>query len=471
MSLRINPAIVRAYDLRGIARDQLRLEDAWLLGFAYATVARSRGLLRIAVGRDGRLTSPELEAGLIAGLTAGGMHVHRIGLGPTPQVYFAVRALGLDGGIMVTASHNPSDHNGFKVLLGTEPVYGVQLQTLVATEPQSAPGGCVQEMSVTEAYIQRLAALGAGMRDMKVVWDCGNGSVGAVIDELTSRLPGRHVLLNVEVDGRFPAHHPDPSVAENLYQLQLAVREEGADLGIAFDGDGDRIGIVDENGAIFDSDHLLLLLATDVLAQQPGAAIVADVKCSSVLFDGILRRGGRPIMAPSGYVHVRDAMLRERAPLAGEMSGHIFFADCWCRTDDALYVAVRTLGALTRQRCTIESFRASLPATASTSEIRISCPEERKSAVVREIGERVATSGAIVNCVDGIRVTTENGWWLLRASGTESKLTVRCEAGDPHALERLCREVIGHLELSGVPSASEITAATRPWRSGERSNL
>ncbi|HEY8507470.1 MAG TPA: phosphomannomutase/phosphoglucomutase, partial [Steroidobacteraceae bacterium] len=369
------------------------------------------------------------------------------------------------------ASHNPSDHNGFKVLLGTEPVYGTQLQALIATEPESAPGGCVQEMSIRGAYVQRLAALGAGMRGMNVVWDCGNGSVGAVIEELTSRLPGRHVLLNVEVDGRFPAHHPDPSVAENLYQLQSAVREQGAELGIAFDGDGDRIGIVDENGSVFDSDHLLLLLATDVLAQQPGAAIVADVKCSSVLFDGIVRRGGRPVMAPSGYVHVREAMLRERAPLAGEMSGHVFFADCWCRTDDALYVAMRTLGALSRMRCTIESFRASLPATASTSEIRLSCPEERKAAVVREVGERVAMSGATMNCADGIRVTTESGWWLLRASGTESRLTVRCEAVDPYSLEKLCLEVIRHLEASGVPCAREIAAAMRPWRSGERRNL
>ncbi len=453
---RINPAVVRSYDLRGRVGEQLRLSDAHALGLAYAAVAHSQRRRRIAVCRDGRLTSPDLESALVTGLVEGGLHVQRLGLGPTPELYFAVYAGKLDGGIMVTGSHNPPDQNGFKLIFDGEPIFGHALRALVEQVPTRREGGSVDDLVIdgvapSQAYVERLAALGAGAPPLHVVWDCGSGAVGAVIGALTSRLPGRHTLLNADVDGRFPAHHPDPSVAENLADLQAAVRLEGADVGIAFDGDGDRIGVVDSTGAIIWPDQLLLLLALESLAAQRGVPVVADVKSSRVLFDEVERHGGRAIMAPSGYVRVRAAMLREKAPLAGEMSGHIFFADCWHSTDDALFVALRVLLAVGRLGRGLADFRQSLPQTAATPELRLPCPEHRKEQVVREVAARLAfCDGVRIDTTDGLRVTTEDGWWLLRASGTESKLTARCEAADNDALDRLQRALIAQLVRSGI---------------------
>jgi phosphomannomutase len=454
---RINPAIVRSYDIRGCVGRQLSLGDAHTRGLAYASVARSQHKRYIAVGRDGRLTSPELESVLVDALVAGGMQVRRLGLGPTPQLYFAVCAGCLDGGIMVTGSHNPPDQNGFKLVLEGEPVCGPALQALVMTAPTRAPGGGVadvqaHEINSTHAYVSALARLGAqAPASLHVVWDCGNGAVGSVIGALTERLPGRHTLLNSTVDGRFPAHHPDPAVADNLRQLQLAVVADRADLGIAFDGDGDRIGVIDSSGAIVWPDQLLLLLALEALEKRNGVAVVADVKSSRVLFEEVERRGGRPIMAPSGYVRVRAAMLRESAPLAGEMSGHIFFEDCWRATDDALFVAMRLLVALGRFGCSLREFRQSLPPTAATPELRVHCPDHRKAQVIDEVSARVGSSDGIhIDKTDGLRVTTEDGWWLLRASGTEPKLTARCEAADSAGLARLQRTLMSQLARSGV---------------------
>jgi phosphomannomutase len=285
---------------------------------------------------------------------------------------------------------------------------------------------------------------------LNVVWDCGNGAMGAVIGNVTERLPGRHILLNSRVDGRFPAHHPDPAIAENLRELQTAVREQRADLGIAFDGDGDRIGVVDSTGHIIWPDQLLLFLATDVLATLPHATIVGDVKSSRLLFDGVRDLGGRAVMAPSGYVLVREAMLREVAHLAGEMSGHILFADCWHRTDDALFAAVKVLVAIGRQNRSLVQFRTSLPPTVATAELRLPCAERRKSVVMREVAERLQRAGAGLDTTDGLRVTTPEGWWLLRTSGTESKLTARCEASDAEGLEALKRELASQLRQSGI---------------------
>jgi phosphomannomutase len=453
VSTRINPAVVRSYDIRGVFGRELGLGDAHSLGLAYASMARREKRRVIAVGRDGRISSPALEQALVEGLVAGGMHVHRIGLGPTPQLYFSIHAFGLDGGLMVTGSHNGSGENGFKLLLGGEPVYGAALQKLVTAECTAALHGRVSHLPTADSYVERLAAAGADTEPFKVVWDCGNGAVGALIGALTRRLPGLHILLNANVDGSFPAHHPDPAVAANMRQLQAAVIEQRADLGIAFDGDGDRIGVVDGTGAIIWPDQLLLLLARDVLAARPAAAIVADVKSSRVLFDGIARLGGRAVMAPSGYVLIRDAMLRAAAPLAGEMSGHIIFADAWYGTDDALYVAMRTLAALSRRRESLAAFRRSLPPTAATPEFRLACPDARKRDVVRQVAARLARAGANVDTTDGVRVTTKEGWWLLRASGTEPKLTVRCEAADEAGLERVRGDLIAQLRSSGIETA------------------
>jgi phosphomannomutase len=444
----INPEAVRAYDLRGVVGRQLDRGDARQLGLAYASWLRAQGLRRIAVGRDGRLSSPDLERALVEGLIAGGMLVHRIGLGPTPQLHFAVHAYGLDGGIMVTGSHNPREENGFKLMIGSEPVHGETLRALVATPASPAAGGGALDFPVTKAYVTQLQAQVRAGRPT-VVWDCGNGAVGALIKGLTRGLAGRHFLLNSRVDGRFPAHHPDPSIAANLRELRAMVLAHEADLGIAFDGDGDRLGVVDETGTIVWPDQVLLLLAAEVLRGAPEACIVADVKSSRVLFDGVARLGGRPVMAPSGYVRVRDAMRREDAPLAGEMSGHIFFADCWQGTDDALFAAMRLLDCLGHAGRTLGEFRRSLPATAATPELRIPCPDGRKAEVLRCVAERLARAGAQADTTDGLRVTEPEGWWLLRASGTEPKLTIRCEAADESGLERLREVVGGHLRACG----------------------
>ena len=445
---RINPEAIRSYDLRGVVGRQLDLGDARQLGLAYATWVRALGLRRIAVGRDGRLSSPDLERALVEGLVAGGMLVHRIGLGPTPQLHYAVHAYGLDGAIMVTGSHNPREENGFKLMIRMEPVHGETLRALVAGAASRATGGTSVDFPVSQAYVARLQSQVRAGR-LTVVWDCGNGAVGALIKRLTQTLPGRHFLLNARVDGHFPAHHPDPAVAANLRELRSMVLAHEADLGIAFDGDGDRLGVVDESGTIVWPDQVLSLLATEALRAAPGACIVGDVKSSRVLFEEIARLGGRPVMAPSGYVRVREAMQREHAPLAGEMSGHVFFAECWQGTDDALFAAVRLLDCVAHRGGTLGEFRRSLPPTAATPELRIPCLEARKPEVLRRVAERLAAAGAQVDTTDGLRVTEPDGWWLLRASGTEAKLTIRCEAADEIGLERLRAAVAAHLQACG----------------------
>ncbi len=444
------PAAVRAYDVRGRVGDPLRIEHGRSLGLAYAALARAQGLRRIAVGRDGRLTSPALEAELVAGLADGGMEVTRIGLGPTPMTAFAVRTLGLDGGVVVTASHNPPDENGFKIMLGAERIHGAALRSLAASAGRPAPGGSVGDADVRDPYLERLLAAAADAPALAVAWDAGSGATGEVVERLAARLPGRHVLLSTRVDGRFPDHHPDPAVESNLEPLKAAVLREGCDLGVAFDGDGDRIGVVDETGAVIWADQLLLFLAGELLREHPGATVVGDVKSSGVLFRGVEALGGRAVVAPSGYVLIREAMRREGALLAGELSGHVFFADRWDGTDDALYVAVRLLCALGRTRAPLSAFRRALPPMLTTPELRIACPEPRKAEVVAEVAARTAGRGGRYDPELGLTVTGPDGWWLLRASGTEPKLTCRCEAPDAAALERLRADLRAELSASGV---------------------
>ena len=450
---RFDPTVLREYDIRGTVGETLTPADAQAVGRAYARMAAEAGGSRIAVGFDGRLSSPALEAALVEGLAAGGMSVARIGLGPTPMLYFAVYHLDLDGGIMVTGSHNPPDQNGFKLMLGKAPLFGERLQRLgrIAAAGDYIDGaGRAELRSVTEAYLDRLVSTFSGGRPLKVAWDAGNGAAGGVMAALTARLPGRHLLLNERVDGTFPAHHPDPTVPENLVQLQELVTREGCDLGIAFDGDGDRIGVVDGDGRILWADQLLVLLARAVLAEHPGAAILADVKASQVLFDEIARAGGRPMMERTGHSLLRSRLAELGAPLAGEMSGHIFFADRYYGFDDALYVAVRLLSILAAADWTLAEFRAALPAVVNTPEIRFDCPEERKFAVVREVHERLRARGAEVIDIDGVRVKTQDGWWLLRASNTQAVLVARCEARDEAGLERLRRTLAAELAEAGI---------------------
>ncbi|HEX2114309.1 MAG TPA: phosphomannomutase/phosphoglucomutase [Alphaproteobacteria bacterium] len=450
-SARINPALRRSYDLRGVFGKTLTVDDAYGVGCAFAALAHDSSLSRIAVSRDGRLSSPALEAALVDGLRRGGMHVFRLPLGPTPLLSFTIHRLGLDGGIMVTGSHNPPDQNGFKLLLdGTEPVFGSALDMLWGIEPVERSGGRVEDTDISSEYLSALAAEVMAVTPVTITWDSGNGATGGIVERLEHRIPGKHFKLYTEIDGRFPNHHPDPAVAKNLSDLAATVVHSGSDLGIAFDGDGDRIGVVDSAGEIVWPDQLLLLLARDVLRERPGSTVVADVKSSGVLFDGIAAAGGRALMGPSGYVLVRERMLQAAAPIAGEMSGHIFFGDRWHHADDGLYVAMRTIRALAHARMSLEEFRESLPPVFATPEIRLPCPDDRKAEVIEHIAQRLG--GAKVDRTDGLRVTEEGGWWLLRASGTEAKLTARCEAQDAASLKQLKSSLGAALREAGLPA-------------------
>ncbi|HEV2187405.1 MAG TPA: phosphomannomutase/phosphoglucomutase [Stellaceae bacterium] len=460
MPHRFDPTILREYDIRGIVGTTLFPADAEAVGRAFATTLAEGGRRRVAVGYDGRLTSPELEAALVEGLAAGGVDVVRIGRGPTPMLYFAAATLEVDGGVMVTGSHNPPDHNGFKMVLGGKPFYGDRIQQLgevaqTIGEPSGKPGQ-VEERSVFEEYVVRLRQDFHGGRLLKVAWDCGNGATGEVVSALLDRLPGEHLLMNWEIDGRFPAHHPDPTVPENLVQLQRAVTDQDGeygiafDLGIAFDGDGDRIGVVDAKGRILWGDQLMVILARDVLRRLPGAPILADVKASQVLFDEIARAGGRPMMGQTGHSLIKARMAETGAPLAGEMSGHIFFADGYYGFDDAVYVAVRLLDVLARTGESLAAMVDRLPTTFNTPELRLDCDESRKFAIVAEIAERLRRDGAEVIDIDGVRVKSEDGWWLIRASNTQAVIVARAEAASPDGLARLKQRIVEELGASGM---------------------
>jgi phosphomannomutase len=458
MPHRFDPTILREYDIRGIVGTTLFPADAHALGRVFATVLGKAGGHRVAVGYDGRLTSPELEAALVEGLTEGGADVVRIGRGPTPMLYYAAATPGdyggVDGGIMVTGSHNPPDHNGFKIVLGGKPFFGDAIQEVgqmaLALGPADAARGQVEEHSVFEAYVERLARDYDGTRALSVAWDCGNGATGEVVTRLVPKLPGQHTLINETIDGTFPAHHPDPTVPENLVQLQQAVAAGHCDLGIAFDGDGDRIGVVDAKGRILWGDQLLIFLARDVLVHRHGAPIIADVKASQVLFDEIARAGGKPVMSQTGHSLIKTRLAETGAPLAGEMSGHIFFADRYYAFDDAVYVAVRLLGVLARAEESLADMLDKLPAVFNTPELRIPCEEARKFAAVEEVRERLRRRGAEMVDIDGVRVRTPEGWWLLRASNTQAVVVVRAESTSEAGLERLKQQLGAELAASGL---------------------
>jgi phosphomannomutase len=454
MSHHLDPTILREYDIRGIVGQTLSAADASAIGRAYAVTLGEAGGRRAAVGYDGRLTSPELEAALVEGLAMEGVDVVRIGLGPTPMLYYAAATLGVDGGVMVTGSHNPPDHNGFKFVLQGKSFYGASIQRLGETarrlEAPQRPRGRIEEQAIRDGYVERLARDYHGDRPLTVAWDPGNGATGDVVQQLTARLPGRHILLNERIDGTFPAHHPDPTIPENLVQLQEVVENEGCDLGIAFDGDGDRIGVVDSRGRIFWGDQLMVVLARDVLRRHPGAPILADVKASQVLFDEIARMGGRPVMAVTGHSLMKAKLAELGAPLAGEMSGHIFFADGYYGYDDAIYVAVRLLDILSNARLGLAEMRDQLPSVVNTPELRFPCPENRKFEVVREVRDRLRQAKAEMNDIDGVRVRTSDGWWLLRASNTQAVLVARAESATADGLARLKRELAAELAASGL---------------------
>ena len=452
MSHEFNPTILREYDVRGVVGQTLFPADARALGRSYAALAVSEGAKTVAVGRDGRTHSPELEAALIEGLTAGGLDVVRIGMGPSPMLYFAAATLPVDGGIQVTGSHNPADYNGFKMLLKGRSVFGAEIQALGkrARDGDWSQGqGNVSDTDIEDAYVDRLIH-GFDGGAYRIGWDAGNGAGGPVLEKLVKKLPGEHHLLYTDVDGNFPNHHPDPTVEANLADLKKLVADKGLDFGIAFDGDADRIGAVDSMGRVIWGDQIVMILAGPVLTALPGSTIIADVKASQTLFDRIAELGGKPLMWNTGHSLIKAKMKETGAPLAGEMSGHIFFKHEWYGFDDALYAAVRLIRAVTDSGKSLTQLKSEMPISVATPELRFQVDETRKFAVIDEVGARLAADGASVDKTDGVRVKTGDGWWLLRASNTQDVLVARAEAKDEAGLKRLTDAIDAQLAASGI---------------------
>ena len=450
-----HPTSLREYDIRGIVGQTLFPADAYAIGRVFGSMVSRGGGSTVAVGYDGRLSSPELEEHLVAGLKASGMAVTRVGRGPTPMLYYTATTKGTDGAVMVTGSHNPPNYNGFKMMLGKKPFFGPKIKelgTLAASgDVVAETTGTSEFLDIKEDYVARLVQdWDGGDRELKVVWDNGNGAAGEVLRALVKHLPGTHTLLCDEIDGNFPVHHPDPTVPKNLELLIKTVLDQGADIGIAFDGDADRIGLVDDTGKILFGDQMMVVLARDVLKRHPGGVIIADVKASQVLFDEVAKAGGTPLMWKTGHSLIKAKMAETGSPLAGEMSGHIFFADKWYGFDDALYAGVRVLGILARGDQKLSTIRNALPHVINTPELRFDCDDTRKFGVIEEVATRLRAEGANVAETDGVRVLTEDGWWLLRASNTQAVLVARCEAETEAGLDRLKAILVTQLEASGL---------------------
>ena len=447
-----DPTSLREYDIRGIVGKSLGTADATAIGRGFATRVRRAGGTRVAVGYDGRTSSPELEAALVGGLTAGGVDVVRVGMGPTPMLYYAEATLEVDGGIQITGSHNPAEYNGFKMVLQHKPFFGADIQDLakLAAEGDWEEGeGTVSDYFIEDDYVGRLMAGYAGGA-YRIGWDAGNGAAGPVIEKLVKLLPGEHHTIFTDVDGRFPNHHPDPTEERNLADLKKLVADKGLDMGFAFDGDGDRIGAIDGTGRVIWGDQILSVLAEPVLKELPGATIIADVKASQALFDRVRELGGEPVMWKTGHSLIKTKMKETDAPLAGEMSGHIFFAHDYYGFDDAQYAAVRLIRAVHMIGKSMTEIRGAMPALVNTPEMRFQVDESRKFAVVDEVLDRLETSGADVNRTDGARVSTPDGWWLLRASNTQDVLVARAEAKDQAGLDRLIAQIDEQLAASGL---------------------
>ena len=459
MSYRFDPTVLREYDIRGIIGETLGADDARAIGRSFATLLRRAGGRKIAVGYDGRVSSPMLEHALVEGLTASGCDVVRVGMGPTPMLYYAESSMeDVDGGIQITGSHNPANYNGFKMVFQGRPFFGTDIRGLGELAEQGAwldGTGEVEQREIIGDYIARLlegldGIDPARLASLKVGWDAGNGAAGPALELLAARLPGEHHTLYTDIDGNFPNHHPDPTVEANLADLKRLVADKRLDFGVAFDGDGDRIGVVDGEGRVIWGDQLLMIYAEDLLQRRPGATIIADVKASRALFDRVAALGGQPVMWKTGHSLIKSKMKETHAPLAGEMSGHVFFADEYYGFDDALYAGVRLIAAVARLGKSVTELRAAMPEMVNTPELRFQVDEARKFAAIDEIKARLQGTDAQVNDTDGVRVTGADGWWLLRASNTQDVLVARAESDSEEGLGRLVAQIDEQLALSGL---------------------
>lgn len=462
--MKINPSIFREYDVRGIAGKDLSPEFAEALGRAYARYisgrkpVAGRQKLTVSIGQDCRLTSESYASALSKGMRAGGLDVIRLGTCATPLTYFSVYHLDLDGGIMVTGSHNPSDYNGFKICVGRDTIHGHQIQELRALmEREQKEGATAASAAGTESgyaiippYIDYLCKNARPLKPKKVVLDAGNGTAATIAPELFTRLGAEVIELYCTLDGRFPNHHPDPTVPANLKDLVAKVRSEKADFGVAFDGDSDRIGVVDETGRILFGDELMVVFSRDVLKDNPGATIISEVKSSNRLYNDVAAKGGKPIMWKTGHSLIKSKMKETKAALAGEMSGHIFFADRFFGFDDAIYAAMRVFEIASAHGKPFSSLISDLPPAVATPEIRVDCDEDKKFALVEQTKRRLAAiSGLQINDIDGVRADFGDGWGLVRASNTQPVLVLRFEAPSQGRLDEIRKVVEAQLREAG----------------------
>jgi phosphomannomutase len=468
MTHQFHSTVLREYDIRGIIGETLGPDDARAIGRGFATLLRQEigeeAEIKVAVGYDGRISSPLLEHALVEGLNASGVDVVRVGMGPTPMLYYAeASAEDVQGGIQITGSHNPANYNGFKMVFQGRPFFGADIQELgrLAREGAWADGvGTSERREVLDDYIARMLQGLEGidreaLAKLRIGWDSGNGAAGPALEALTALLPGEHYLLFTEVDGNFPNHHPDPTEEKNLADLKALVAEKQLDFGVAFDGDGDRIGAIDGEGRVIWGDQLLAIYAEDLLRQLPGATIIADVKASRALFERVAELGGKPLMWKTGHSLIKSKMKETGAPLAGEMSGHVFFAHEYYGYDDALYAAIRLIAASARLGKSVTELRGEMPPMVNTPELRFQVDESRKFAVIDEVKDRLAGTGADVDATDGVRVSTSDGWWLLRASNTQDVLVARAESADQAGLDRLMAQIDAQLAASGLERGAQ----------------
>ncbi|QQN73366.1 phosphoglucomutase/phosphomannomutase PgmG [Croceicoccus sp. YJ47] len=462
MAHTFDSTVLREYDIRGIIGETLGPDDARAIGRGFATLLRQAGGRKVAVGYDGRVSSPTLEHALCEGLTASGCDVVRVGMGPTPMLYYAeASSEDVDGGIQITGSHNPANYNGFKMVFQGLPFFGsdiVKLGELALNGDWIDGSGTTETRDIMDEYIERLlepirqlpAVCQDRLASLRVAWDAGNGAAGPALELLTAKLPGEHFLLFTDVDGNFPNHHPDPTEEKNLADLKAIVADKNLDFGLAFDGDGDRIGAIDGEGRVIWGDQLLMIYAEDLLKLVPNSTIIADVKASRALFDLVSEKGGTPVMWKTGHSLIKSKMKETGAPLAGEMSGHVFFKHEYYGFDDALYAGIRLLTASARLDRSVTAMRGAMPDMINTPEMRFQVDESRKFAVIDEVKARLADSPDDVNDTDGVRVTNDDGWWLLRASNTQDVLVARAESESEAGLERLMAQIDGQLAQSGL---------------------
>lgn len=438
-----NPIILREYDIRGTYGKNLFEADATWLGERFGSLLRDNGGKTVVVCRDGRSSSPALHAVLCNALIDCGLEVLDIGVGPTPMSYFAGFELNADATLMITGSHNPKDDNGIKITLRNKPFFGTQIQNLLLQEVTKKPGGNYTEhKDVFDKYVKRVLLRHTFKKPLRIAWDAGNGAAGPVIEAFCKDLSKHsHVPLFTNIDCNFPNHHPDPSVPENLSHLIAAVKENNCDIGFAFDGDADRVGIVDSTGRIIAGDELVAIISHAILQDAKGGTIIADVKCSNHTFNAITAAGGKPVMERTGHSWIKQAMLQHNTVFAGEMSGHMFFKHDYYGFDDGLYAAIFLLNYIQKLEVNFSDLVAQLPKAYSTPEIRLNCNEREKLQIIHDLKKKLTDAGKSFNEIDGVRVENTYGWWLVRASNTQSALIVRAEGNTEQDLQTILKEL------------------------------